>query len=340
MSLDIALNDTQVVGYLLLNKLDVRKANSLSGHFAYGFPSITAFKGFTHALTRALHQSDKPELNGLSLRGVMVACHDHEIYGIKDTYNNIRFSQFSFPASTMSQVGALVRDKRLPSITEQAYVDMVVSLVIEVVSEDSITPAIQEGLERFIFDFTRKGRVAGGVVQYNLSEEQVAYLEYEDLDDIAYMISDSYILTDAQELMRQYLEENPSKNALDAILDLSSQKIKPTLDEDGIIKMQRQPIDDKYKGLAVMSVGYQGIAPAISSRYFKGSISQHQDGVKTQYVEAVYSFVKWELPHVLRLNNFLRHSFWMYESENEETPSVYLISQPKLSQMYSNNNGV
>lgn len=340
MTLDTVSEDLQVIGYILLNRLDVKKANSLSGHLAYGFPSITAFKGFAHALTRALRQSSNPSLNDLAFRGVMVACHDYEVYGTKDAYGYTRFSQYSFSANTMGQVSALVRSKRLPSITEQCYVDITTSLVLEVIASKELSDKQKADLEYFIFDFTRKNRIAGGVVQPNFLKTDVEFIKYDDLEGVAYKISDSYILTDAQELMRQYLEENPDDNALDAVLKLSSRQFKPTSDDKGNIYMQYQPLDEKYKAVAVMSVGYQGITPAIDSSEFTGSLSQKEQSMKTQYVESVYSLVKWELPHVLRLNGFLKDSFWMYENEAEELSSIYLVSQPKLSEMYSNNNGV
>lgn len=338
MTLNTETNDHRVIGYVLLNRIDVRRANALSGHIAYGFPSVTAFKGLTHALTRALYESGEKQLSGVSLRGVMLACHDYEIYGRQDKFKQLRFSQFSSPASTMTQIGLLRRTKRLPSIVEQAFVDLNVSLVFEIVAQRDLLEYAKSKVEHIIFDFIRKKRVAGGVVQPNFSINDVEFVEYENLNDVAYKISDSFILTDAQELMRQYLEENPDENALDAILRLSSRSFSPAKDEEGDIKMKYNPLDKKYRGLGVMSVGFQGIAPSVASPKFKGSTSQNREDTYTQYVESVYGLVNWELPHVLRINGFLRHSFWVY-SEPTKTPDIYLISQPNISKMY-NQDGV
>lgn len=59
---------------ILLRRLRVENANAIAG-VTWGFPAITHFLGFTHALSRKLTQS-----HGLRLDGCAVVCHQHQIH--------------------------------------------------------------------------------------------------------------------------------------------------------------------------------------------------------------------------------------------------------------------
>lgn len=58
---------------IVLPRIQVENANAISG-LTYGFPAITHFLGFTHALSRKVQQS-----HGVTLTGCGVVCHQHQI---------------------------------------------------------------------------------------------------------------------------------------------------------------------------------------------------------------------------------------------------------------------
>ena len=47
--------------YLLLKGLRVQNANALSSPFTFGFPAVTAFLGFGHALQRFINPESKED---------------------------------------------------------------------------------------------------------------------------------------------------------------------------------------------------------------------------------------------------------------------------------------
>lgn len=58
---------------IVLPHVQVENANAISG-LTYGFPAITHFLGFTHALSRQVQQS-----HGLQFTGCGVVCHRQQI---------------------------------------------------------------------------------------------------------------------------------------------------------------------------------------------------------------------------------------------------------------------
>lgn len=325
-------NQGNVVGYILLNRLQVSKANSLSGGLVYGFPAVTAFKGLTHAISRKI--ASNSDLESIGLRGVLVACHGYELYGKKDSYNNFIFSQFSSVADVAARAKRLHDAKTPPPIAEEAYVDIVTSLVFEVVSNKNLTDAQKQALRFETFDYVRRNRVASGVVDLSFSVNDVQYVEYEDLDGVAYTISDSFVLTDASEIMRQYLDDYPDQTALDALIHISARHINPVENEAGEFEMKDIPLNDNYRNAVPIATGFKGIAPAFSSQSFEGSRAQGDSQSISQYVECIYGLGTWELPHILRLKGYLRDAFWVYNYDS--TNSLYTVSQPNITAMHLN----
>ena len=64
---------TDTAALLLLPHLRVQNANAIQGPLSWGFPSPTAFLGFTHALERRIH-----DRFGITFGGVGIVCHRFE----------------------------------------------------------------------------------------------------------------------------------------------------------------------------------------------------------------------------------------------------------------------
>ena len=60
--------------YLLFDRMQIQAANAISGPLSYGFPALNGFLGAIHALNRRL-----PESEGITLGGVLVACHHCDV---------------------------------------------------------------------------------------------------------------------------------------------------------------------------------------------------------------------------------------------------------------------
>ncbi|MEF1337220.1 type I-F CRISPR-associated protein Csy2, partial [Vibrio rotiferianus] len=108
---------------LVLPKLQVQKANAFSSAYSVGFPAMTAWHGFVHALERLLNQSgfdiQLPQL-GVVTYGVDVHRHKDRgdrIYSLKD------------------QGKPLKSDASRPSAVESATCDLTVTVIAKIQGE-------------------------------------------------------------------------------------------------------------------------------------------------------------------------------------------------------------
>lgn len=67
--------------YVVFERISVQDANCIAG-FTYGFPAITHFLGFGHALSRRLFVSQS-----VTLQGCAVICHQHQIHAYQPKEN-------------------------------------------------------------------------------------------------------------------------------------------------------------------------------------------------------------------------------------------------------------
>ena len=58
---------------LLIPNIQIHNANALSSPYTIGFPAMTAWLGFMHALERKLHNS---EFSEVKFTGIIVSCLD------------------------------------------------------------------------------------------------------------------------------------------------------------------------------------------------------------------------------------------------------------------------
>lgn len=63
---------------LILPRIKVENANAISG-LIYGFPAVTHFLGYVHALSRELET-----LHRIKLGGCGIVCHNHQIHSYKN----------------------------------------------------------------------------------------------------------------------------------------------------------------------------------------------------------------------------------------------------------------
>jgi len=68
---------------IIMRKMRIENANAVAG-LTWGFPAITHFLGFTHALSRQLQQS-----HGLSLDGCGVICHQQQVHAYSSGWDHI-----------------------------------------------------------------------------------------------------------------------------------------------------------------------------------------------------------------------------------------------------------
>src|SRR5438045_3778906 len=103
---------------LILPHIKVESANAVSG-LLYGFPSVTHFLGYVHALSRELKKS-QPHVK---LGGCGIVCHNYQI----NAYKAGRDGEFIFALTR----NPLTKDGDTAPFNEEGKVHFDVSLIIE-----------------------------------------------------------------------------------------------------------------------------------------------------------------------------------------------------------------
>lgn len=295
--------------YITFKNIQIQNANCVAG-LTYGFPAITHFLGFTHALSRKLQDSHK-----LTLDSCAIVCHQHQahIYKPKGGGDYV-FAQTRNP---------LKKDGKPNSITEEGKMHLTVSLVVECKGNIGDASAIIE-LRQYIKNIAITHKLAGGVI-HNISE---VIIESANTDDeyklltkkICRRLLPGFLLLDRSEYLSKHFEEKTHDNAnielVDAWLDFYALKFKaePKLEKDeelsGETKADWKYIPKPNSGYLVpLMVGYK----AISKRHEAGEVENARDyDVPFYFVEAAYGIGQWQSPHQLQ---DIRNALWHYQYE-------------------------
>lgn len=164
-----------MIRYIVLKGMKVESANALSG-IIQGFPAITGFCGAAHALQRLL-STDNIIINDVSIG---IAVHEYEM-------------PRGIPKPNTIFEGT--RNRITEHIMNQAYINLVVSIIIRFDSDDTnqdILQSVRTNIHRI--------RIAGGIVTAidGISiQKDMNYIQ-ESLNG-SFIISDcSYLLNDAE----------------------------------------------------------------------------------------------------------------------------------------------
>lgn len=305
---------------LLLKHLRVENANAIAG-FTYGFPAITHFLGFTHALSRTLEREQQVKLGGCA-----VVCHDHHV----NAYQPAGWGDYVFSLSR----NPLSKEAKPAAFVEEARMHMTVSLLIECpftlddvdfsTGDDELD---QQQLEALIKQQISKQRLAAGTiidighVQFvELAEDsQQAHRQQRRL---LWSLLPGFVLVDRRDLLaehyQQCLEKDPSAQLLDAWLDFSAMRYcaekndRDSTNEEPPNSAQWQRIDKPAGGwLVPITTGFKAISPL----YEAGTVKRTRDPeLPFQFVEAVYSVGEWVGAH--RIDQW-QQALWHYHWQDD-----------------------
>lgn len=293
--------------YLLLKKIDVQNANAIAG-LTYGFPAMTNFLGFSHALSRKL-----PQTLGVNLGGVAVVSHK----------NNVHVRR---PSGKGDYVFALTRNPLTPQgntapINEEGRMSMQISLLIEV---DGIVGGDKQSEQDLLSNISRLApamRLAGGQIT-NIENIQLLTSEKEQQYALRRLMP-GFVLIDRCDYLsahfQQLQQQNASSTLLDAWCDFASMNFKAVLQEGESItdnEETKQKANWEYQSkpnsgyLVPISTGYC----AISERYDSGVVANVRDTtIPVIFAETAYSVGEWTSVH--RLVN-IQQGIWRYHYEH------------------------
>ncbi|PLR53007.1 type I-F CRISPR-associated protein Csy2 [Chimaeribacter arupi] len=268
---------------IILPRLQVENANAATG-LTWGFPAITQFLGYAHALSRKLQQS-----HGITLEGCGVICHHHQVHA----YNAGGDYQFVLTRNPLSKEG------KTASINEEARMHLTVSLVMKcrgtLANGDTGLALLAEHLQVLC----RQQRLAGGTV-VSMGKVQVRNLaDDERVSALFWPLMPGFALVDRSPWLAQHCSAKqalePQTDMLDAWLDFAALKLAPHTGE-GILPEPGAPAEWRYEPkpyagyLVPLMTGYQRISPC----YAPGDVARTRDpATPFCFAEAVYGVGEW-----------------------------------------------
>jgi CRISPR-associated protein Csy2 len=305
---------------LILRNIKVENANAIAG-LTYGFPAISSFLGFTHALSRSLEKD-----HGLRLGGCAVVCHHHHVR----THQPAGWGDHVFSLTR----NPLTKDANSPAFVEEGRMHMEVSLVIECDFTgddfDFGTGNYEQDVRQFesaILNKVLTQRLAGGTIQAMRRTRPVEFVGIPEDNDKKEAfrrvqmrrLLPGFVLVDRSDLLSAHFQkrraDNPKAELIDAWLDFAAlkygaqadQQAGTKTDESAAAKVTWQRIPKPADGwLVPMASGFKAISPL----YPNGAVANTRDATTPfRFVESAYSVGQWISPHRIQA---LEQLFWRY----------------------------
>jgi len=303
--------------YIVLSRVKVQNANCIAG-FTWGFPAITHFLGFTHALHRKISEEYEVVLGGCA-----VVSHEYQLHVYKPSLKaNFEFIQSKNPP-------VLAKHKKAsPPIIEEGKMNLTTSIIIEVSKELVANSGTIQAFKQTVLNHCLKSRLAGGTILSIGHIDLVSGSTEQQLETLNRKIKrltmPGFVLQEHSDYLKTYFnqlkEQDPNAELLTAWLDFSAIKYQsqpeiedknstPSHDTKAEWLLQAKP---QAKGWIVpIMTGYK----AISECYSAGEVTDtRDDNSPTCFVEAVHSIGEWKSMHrVLDVSEII----WRYQHESD-----------------------
>ncbi|PHS56675.1 type I-F CRISPR-associated protein Csy2 [uncultured Alteromonas sp.] len=294
--------------YLLIKKLYVQNANAIAG-LTYGFPAMTNFLGFAHAISRKLPN----ELN-VVLDGVMVISHKNTVH-VRQPKG---WGDYIFALSR----NPLTQQGNTAPINEEGRLSMEISLLLEMKGYQAGDQATSEELIDITTRVLPTLRLAGGQI---ISFESVSITTLDSDRNTLRQLMPGFALIDRSNYLAEHFAamqaENSEATQFDAWCDFAMLKYKAVRSEakaydsedeetysDKNTKADWHYVRKPQPGYLVpISTGYC----AISKVYEQGEVANVRDPlVPVLFAEAAYSVGEWKSLHGLPT---IDAAIWRYE---------------------------
>lgn len=323
---------SEISHLLVLPHLRVQNANAISAPFTWGFPAMSAFVGFMHALERKLGDD-----TDLLFNGVGVICHQHDVQISRSGYTQ-RFHLTRNPADKTGATSA---------IAEEGRMHMEITLIFDV-SGNACSGTDKQRTEcaAKLDEMIHGMRIAGGSVlprQQHIhrrdhqpaletlpDDEEKRSQRFRDLrrrwlPGFALVLRDDLLAQRHLDLQSQ--DENSTP--LDAWLDFSRlhHDCVQATDEQGNATGKPAWEIRRSPGWTVpIPVGYASLGPVQDG----GSVARARDAhTPFQFVESIYSIGEWVGPHRLRRPESL---LWYVDNDLQQDRDVYRLNNDYITQ--------
>lgn len=290
---------------LLIPHIKIHNANALSSPFTIGFPAITAWLGFAHALQRKLNQQGFNSLNFYATGIVSHQCDLQTFKGPGDFVNSI-----------IGTANPLDKEGKRTAFIEEARCHLEVSLVIAYHSEDEkeLRRFEQDSFIKTLSSLLLTMKIAGGDILEVEDPETFVLSQDEPNEDhqILRRLMPGYGLLERRDLMKSAMDEG--KDALDALLDFLLVSHQCEKRENGSVEWKTQR---KTSGWIVpIATGFHGISALAKAK------NQRDLDVPHRFAESVVTLGEFVMAH--RLNS-IWDMLWVYTYDPEN--NLYLCQQ-------------
>lgn len=314
--------------FLVLSHIDIQNANSIAG-FTWGFPAITQFLGFTHALSRKLSIYYEGGYD-CELTGCAVISHTFE----NKVYQPKKYADFEFLQSRNPPVLEKHKNGKKVPVIEEGKMNLTVSLVIELDKPLVLTTEEIDKLQKKVLSMCYRMRLAGGTIlniklakllSASTQEQHIAMLrKIKRLTLPGFVLLDrsDYLQNHRQEMLALYAADKNASDEpqlLDAWLDFAALKYKavPQLGEEQSEPNESTPADWEYVAkpnpgyLVPLMTGYKAISDLYDP---KTVLNTRDEKTPSRFVEAIHSIGEWKGIHSL---NNVGEIIWRYEHDGQ-----------------------
>ncbi|MGJ8526292.1 CRISPR-associated protein Csy2 [Halomonadaceae bacterium LMG 33818] len=306
---------------LVLPRLYIQNANIISSPMTWGFPAMSAFVGFMHALERKL-----PDDIGLVFNEIGVVCHRIEPQVTTGTFVK-GFHLTRNPVDKSGNASAIVEEGRA-----HLCISLLISVGAQEGSDDLRLEERRQQLADQIHELVQGMRIAGGSVlpvanpKSKRSRPKLVSFDSDEYEKRAHawrvlkrQLLPGFALVLRDDALQQHTAalklEKSSATALDAWLDLSRlnhecQRVSVETDDGDTRERIEWTVRRPFGGwLVPIPVGYGAISPL----YGPGEVDKARDNSTSfQFVETLHSIGEWVSPHRIKDPSQL---LWFVENE-------------------------
>ncbi|WP_283598616.1 type I-F CRISPR-associated protein Csy2 [Photobacterium phosphoreum] len=265
----------------IIKNMHIEGANTIAG-FTYGFPAITQFLGFVHALSRKI----EPQ-HGISFDGCAVMCHQHQVHA----YRGSDWDDYGFALTR----NPLAKDGKTAPIVEEGKMNLCVSLMIECKGFSSGNSEQEQLISDAIKTLALGQRCAGGhITHIEACQFKPMPNEASDCRKLLRPLLPGFILCDRSDYLQQHNESN-DQNMIMNWLDFSALRYRyETLTESNspdVEQGQWERVNKPQSGYLVpLMIGYKQISDVFAA----GEVANVRDNTTPfAFTEAVYSVGEW-----------------------------------------------
>ncbi len=276
---------------LLIPNIKIHNANALSSPYTVGFPAMTAWLGFMHALERKLKTSEFCEVK---FKGLIVSCLDMDLQTYKGKGDYVH--------SIKATSNPLDKSGKRSSFIEEARCDLEITLAIEceigVIDYEKFTQLIDNKLHTM--------KIASGDIM-SFKPSQHKEVDNHNPRELTKYLMPGFCLVTRQDLMKQSMLEG--KDAIDAMLDYLITTSDIHVDENH--KITKSKASKKEQGWIVpIAIGYQGISEIGQLKNARDETTPHR------FAESMVTLGEFKMPYHFESIDEMIWRYQEYQGDN------------------------